>query len=228
MRPSVSRLFVTATDTGAGKTLVTCGLAVLLRRRGRAVRAVKPVSTGGVFPPPLGEDTLQLSAATGQAIDETTGWAFREPAAPPVAARAEGRSLDLAAVVAWVRDREQGGVLLVEGVGGLLCPLTDDAVIADLVAALGYPLLIVARRGLGTLNHTLLTVEAARRRGLDVVGVLLSETRPAGSLAEATAPDELRRRLDVPVLGVLPYREPIELGRVADDLAASGLGGLFG
>ncbi len=209
-------LFVTATDTAAGKTVTTATLAIFLRRMGRKVRALKPVASGGV----PGEDTLFLATATGWPAEEVTGWSFREPAAPPVAARAEGRSLNLDEIVAWVRDRERTDGLLVEGVGGLLCPLTEDAVIADLIAALGYPVLIVARRGLGTLNHTLLTVEAARRRGLVVVGVLVTETQPPTSLAEATAPEELRR-LGVPVLGVLPFRDPPEPEQLVETLVGT-------
>jgi dethiobiotin synthetase len=207
-------LFITATDTGAGKTVTTAALALLLRRRGKVVRAVKPVASGGV----PSEDTLLLAQVTGQNPEETTGWAFQEPAAPPVAARAEGCSLHLDEIVRWVRDREHSGVLLVEGVGGLLCPLTDATTVADLMVALRYPVLIVARRTLGTLNHTLLTVEAARRRGLDVCGVLVSEVQPVASLAEQTTLDELRSRLDVPVLGVVPYRQPADPERIADDL----------
>jgi dethiobiotin synthetase len=220
-RPPPSALFIAATDTGAGKTLATAALAILLRRHGRPVRVLKPVATGGL----PGEDALLLSRVTDQPVETISGWTFREPAAPPVAARAEGATLDLADMVEWVRvrePREPGELLLVEGVGGLLCPLTDEATVADLITALGYPVLLLARRGLGTLNHTLLTVEAARQRKIDVVGVLLTETQPATSLAEASAPEELARR-GVPVLGVLPHRQPPDPERLADDLAATSL-----
>jgi dethiobiotin synthetase len=98
-------------------------------------------------------------------------------------------------------------MLLVEGVGGLLCPLTESETVADLVRELALPLVIVARRSLGTLNHTLLTVEAARIRKLTVVGVVISETAPPAGLAEQTNVEELRRRLDVPLLGVVPYSD---------------------
>lgn len=97
-------------------------------------------------------------------------------------------------------------VLLIEGVGGLLCPLTEDKTIADLAVALGYPLLVVARTGLGTINHTLLTVEVARQRGLQVAGVVLNEAEP---LEESPGIGEngieIARRANVPVLGVVSY-----------------------
>ena len=104
---------------------------------------------------------------------------LKAPLAPPVAARLERVNLDFAGMKTaadWWQGRVE--VLLIEGVGGLLCPLTEDKTIADLAVALGYPLLVVARAGLGTINHTLLTVEAARHRGLQVAGVVLNEAEP--------------------------------------------------
>jgi dethiobiotin synthetase len=101
---------------------------------------------------------------------------------------------------------------LVEGVGGLLCPLTDTETVADLVQKLDLPLIVVARRSLGTLNHTLLTLEAAARRGLHVAGVVINETTPPQGLADETNVDELRRRITAPILAVVPHqpRPPID------------------
>jgi dethiobiotin synthetase len=202
-------LFVTGTDTGVGKTVVTCLLTRALRRQGRAVRVCKPVATGASREgsQPVSDDTRLLAeAADDPALEEITPWVFAEPAAPPVAARQVGVRLSLEAIAAAVRRRETAGAtLLVEGVGGLLCPLTDDALVADLARELGLPLVIVARRSLGTLNHTLLTVEAARTRGLAVAGVVVSETTPVEGLAEETNVEELGRRLPVPVLAVVPH-----------------------
>ncbi len=101
---------------------------------------------------------------------------------------------------------EPGSITLVEGVGGLLCPLTERETVADLARSLGLPLIVVARRSLGTLNHALLTLEVARHRSLPVAGIVVSETvRPSG-LAEETNIKELRKRIDVPLLAVLPYQ----------------------
>jgi dethiobiotin synthetase len=171
------------------------------------VRVSKPVATGAAE---MSEDTLRLAAAVGVSdpaeLEAITPWRFPEPAAPPVAARAVGVNLDLAQLVEAVRRQARDdAMLLVEGVGGLLCPLTERETVADLVRELGLPLVIVARRSLGTLNHTLLTVEAARSRSLDVAGVVISETTPPESMAERTNIDELRQRLDVPLLGVVPH-----------------------
>ena len=155
----------------------------------------------------LSDDTIQLAEAAGTSCDEVTPWAFPEPAAPPVAARLQGVSLALADIVEAVRARSRtGGVLLVEGVGGLLCPLTEHETVADLAAALALPMIVVARRSLGTLNHTLLTLESARRRGLSLAGVIVNETEPAEGTAAQTNVEELQRRIDVPLLAVVPHQ----------------------
>jgi dethiobiotin synthetase len=217
-------LFFTGTDTGVGKTFVTAGVARILRGRGYPCSVCKPVATGGRAAGGgwLSPDTEELAAAAGEPDwDQVTPWSFPDPVAPPVAARRCGVSLTLAGLAGAVRRRQRPGVpVLVEGVGGLLCPLTEAETVADLAAALGLPLVVVARRSLGTLNHTLLTVEAAGRRGLAVAGVVVSETVPPAGLAEATNVDELRRRLAVPILAVVPHqaapspRPPAELEAV--------------
>jgi dethiobiotin synthetase len=203
-------LFFTGTDTGVGKTYVTAAVAGILRRQGRAFRIRKPVATGAAWAGGrwLGDDTWRLAEAAGEPDPgRVTAYAFPEPAAPPVAARAAGVTLTLGMLAdAAAGNLEPGAALLVEGVGGLLCPLTERDTVADLAAALGLPLVVVARRALGTLNHTLLTLEAARARGLPVCGVVVSETTRPEGLAEATNVDELRRRAGVPVIAVAPHR----------------------
>ncbi len=219
---SLRGLFFTGTDTGAGKTFVVSAVARLLRAAGRAVRVSKPVATGARQDGAhwRSEDTLLLAVAAGvsghEECDAITPWALAEPAAPPVAARAAGVALDLHSLAEAVRKQARpDAMLLVEGVGGLLCPLTEEETVADLVQELGLPLVIVARRSLGTLNHTLLTVEAARRRNLAVAGVIISETVLVESFAERTNVEELRRRIDAPLLGVVPHGDE-QGGALAD------------
>jgi dethiobiotin synthetase len=209
-------LFFTGTDTGAGKTFVLSLVLRLLRSQHRPVAVCKPVATGAEQAQGrwLSDDTRQLAEAAGVAgrWDEVTPWSFPDPVAPPVAARRAGTSLKLADIVAAVQRRARPGVpLLVEGVGGLLCPLTDRETVADLAAELRLPLIVVARRALGTLNHTLLTLEVARGRNLPVAGVVLAETQPPSGLAEQTNVEELRRR-GVPVLTVVPHRSGAGFG----------------
>lgn len=208
---SLNGLFFVGTDTGVGKTFVTAAVTRLLRRQGRPVAVCKPVATGGQWDGEqwLCEDTVCLAGAAGIYGDWTrvTPWAFPDPLAPPVAAKRQGVELSIVGLAEAVRQRQQpASALLVEGVGGLLCPLTDRETVADLAAALGLPLVVVARRCLGTLNHTLMTLEVAFGRGLPVAGVVVSETVPPDGLASETNVQELQRRISVPLLAVIPHR----------------------
>jgi dethiobiotin synthetase len=217
-------LFVTATDTGVGKTYLTAMIARSLCASGVRVGAYKPVASGaernsdGTV---VWSDVRILREATGGHFedDRICPTRLEVPLAPPVAARREGTHLDfnhMCTGAAWWLGRVE--VLLVEGVGGLLCPLTEDKTIADLAVALGYPLLIVARLGLGTINHTLLTVEAARNRGLEIAGIVLNEAEPlASTLGTEENPGEIERRANAPVLGIVRHSEqsaPIDWRRL--------------
>jgi dethiobiotin synthetase len=207
-------LFITATDTGAGKTFVTAAVARIWRRQQRSFRVCKPVATGAESD--WSEDTCLLADAAGETdLRAVTPFTFAVPAAPPVAARLARTTLTLKEVSSAVRRLGTGGkAVLVEGVGGVLCPLTERETVADLAVELGLPLIVVARRGLGTLNHTLLTVEAAERRGLRVAGVVVTETTPVRSVAEETNVEELRRRLDVPLLAVVAHQSDAACGAI--------------
>lgn len=218
-------LFFTGTDTGVGKTHVVAALARLLRQQGRGVRVSKPVATGAdrVEGRWLAQDTVRLAWAAGmtQCLESITPWSFAEPAAPVVAARRAGVPLSIEALaVAALAQGTNDGILLVEAVGGLLCPLTERETVADLAVHVGLPLVVVVRRSLGTLNHTLLTLEAAAARGLRVAGIVVNETSRPEGLAEETNVEELRRRCAAPVLAVMPHRpEPeTEDGSVLADV----------
>ena len=201
-------LFITGTDTGVGKTHITAEIIRALVRDGKRVGVCKPISSGGI------DDATSLMAALGERVelDLINPIRLSEPLAPPVAARLAGVSLTLADVLAATsqtidRFRSTTDLMMIEGVGGLLCPLTDGSTVADLAIALDYPLVIVARRGLGTLNHTLLTLEAAQRRSLRVAGLILNGSEPTmNALAEQTAADELSRRIGpIPILAEVAH-----------------------
>ncbi len=207
-------LFITGTDTGVGKTYWTASILGHLRRAEVAAGVVKPVVSGRSDPPDGQDDTSVLAEALGQPVapERISPLSFVEPLAPPVAARRAGRPLLLEDVLrvtrealAWWEPRSE--IVLVEGVGGLLCPLAEGATVADLAEALDYPLLIVARRGLGTLNHTLLTLAWAQHRGLRVAGVILNGAEPTRDpLAEQTNAEELTHWLGtVPLLADCPH-----------------------
>lgn len=172
-------LFITGTDTGVGKTHIACGLARALAAAGVRVGVMKPVETG--VPDGIGPDTAALmeAAQSRASADLVCPYTYKMPASPLVAARAEGDTVLparlLAAYADLYADRQ---VMLVEGAGGWAVPIADRFDMGDLAAALGLPVLVVARRSLGTVNHTRLTVDAVRARGLSVAGVVLNGPEP--------------------------------------------------
>ncbi len=202
-------LFITGTDTGVGKTHIACEIVRELRAVGHRVGAFKPACSGAMIDAdgqPYWDDVERLCDALGRDVsdDQLCPQRFLAPLAPPVAARQEGRTVDLGAfergLDAW---RFECDIVIVEGAGGLLCPLTDEWTMADLAAQFGLPLLIVARLGLGTINHTLLTVEVARKRGLPLAGIVFNEPMPTTTDdSSATNVAEIAVRCDVPVLAI--------------------------
>jgi dethiobiotin synthetase len=215
-------LFVTATDTGVGKTVVTAALAHLLRERGLAVGICKPVQSGNLAEDPEGDAALLArlggfdTLAAGVCV-----YAFAAPLAPRVAAEREGRRVELDPILERVRRLEAShDAVLVEGAGGLLVPLAEGLTIADLAARLGYALVVVARPGLGTVNHTALTVTVARSLGLDVAGVILNGPGDPNDESEADNPRLIEELAKVTVLGRTPWLGgPLSAPKVAAELA---------
>jgi len=171
-------LFVTGTDTEVGKTVVAAAVCAALAARGERVAAFKPVVTGMDEEPgewPRDHELLARSASAGQAPSDVTSLTFGPPVSPHYAAEQAGMTLEPAELVRAARRAADGAdVLVCEGVGGLLVPLTPGYFVRDLAIALGLPLLIAARPGLGTINHTLLTLEAARAAGLSPAAVVIT------------------------------------------------------
>jgi dethiobiotin synthetase len=169
-------LFVTATDTGVGKSVLSACLLASMAAEGLSVRAFKPVVTGieepaeGAWP----ADHELLARAAGQSPGEVSPLLFGPATSPHLAAEMAGETIDPAAVIGHARAAGEGATLIAEGVGGLLVPLTAAYSICDLACDLGLPVVIAARPGLGTINHTLLTLRAAREAGLDVRAVVLT------------------------------------------------------
>lgn len=207
-------LFVTGTDTGVGKTFVSRALLTAWRGRGLAAGVMKPCETGCEGPQdervPLDATSLLAAAGSDQSLDEVCPFRFRNPVAPAVAAEMEDGAFSFReALRIFETIRAAHPVTLVEGAGGLLVPFESSRTTADLALEMGLPVLIVARIGLGTINHTGLTVEAARSRGLEVMGVVFNrcespETHPPGP-DEAHNPATVSRLFDVPVLGNIPH-----------------------
>jgi len=203
-------VFVTGTDTGVGKTVVAAGLALVLRDAGFDVGVMKPVVTGcrsrrGKF---VSEDVEYLVSACGcdDERDLVSPYMLREPLAPEVAAGLQNVRIDIRKIIrAFGALRRRHDVLIVEGAGGLFVPIKPKYFMIELVTAMSVPLIVVARPGLGTINHTLLSCEVARAREIDVVGVVINNYAERPSLAERTNPDVLRRYARAPLLGIMPH-----------------------
>lgn len=203
----MNAVFVTGTDTGCGKTAVGCALARSVRASARRVRVLKPIETGCA---PLPADALALAEAAGDdaPLERLCPYRLALPAAPEVAARAEGAKLELAPIrAALARARADADLVIVEGAGGLLVPIAPGLDMAGLAAALELPVLVATRATLGTINHTRLTLEAAAARGLRVVGLVVSHTTPQLSPADRRNLDLLLEALPVPFLGELAHGE---------------------
>lgn len=204
--------FVTGTDTGVGKTIVAGALARLLTVMGYRPGVFKPIATGCRRDLHLGlvsEDAEFLAHCADSPHDLSTINPVRYPGdlAPMVAAERQGVPVNWPAIdEAWLRIRSSTDWQVVEGAGGLLTPIERQSFMADLAARLALPLVIVARPGLGTINHTLLTLEAARRRSLPVAAVVINGYRPgSATLAEETNPEAISRcaGIDIPI--VVPF-----------------------
>lgn len=200
-------LFVTATGTDLGKTYLSAALVRHLRRAGRPVEVLKPVMSGFDPAAPEASDAGRLLAALGRAVtpsalDAVAPLRFSAPLAPNMAARREGRRLMLAEILEVCRSARArtGAPLIVEGVGGIMSPVAEDATCLDWVAALGCPSLLVAGTYLGAISHALTAVAALASRGLALTAVVANETRGSTvPLGETCA--EMRRFLPgVPVL----------------------------
>ncbi len=222
-------VFVTGTDTGAGKTVVAAALAAALAAAGERVAAFKPAVTGLDEPadPDWPRDhELLAAAAGGLAPDRVAPRTFGPPVSPHLAAELAGEPLDPAALVAAARAAAGGAdVLAAEGVGGLLVPLTPGYTVRDLAVDLALPVVIAARPGLGTISHTLLTLEAARAAGLEVRAVVMTPWPDEPSPMERSNRETVARLGAATVLGLPPIArgEPALLAEAGAGLEPAAL-----
>ena len=179
-------VFVTGTGTGVGKTVVAAVLAQTLLAAGKTVAVFKPAVTGlDEEPAPADHELLRLAAGSAQSDEEIAPYRYGPPASPHLAASMAGEEIESARLLETARAAATSADMLVcEGVGGLLVPLAGHYLVRDLAVDLGYPLVVAAAPGLGTINHTLLTLEAARSAGLEVATVVLTPWPAAPSEIE--------------------------------------------
>ena len=216
-------LFVTGTDTGVGKTVLAAAIAAALREAGVAVSTLKPVMTG-LDEPACAEwphDHELLARVVRRRPNEVAPLTFGPAVSPHLAAELSEEPVSGESIEASVRQAATGSeAVVVEGVGGLLVPLSSTYDVRDLARALGMPLVIAARPGLGTINHTLLTLESARLAGLEVAGVVLTPWPPDPGTIERSNLETIARlgNVDVATLAAIERAEPELLGHAGRSL----------
>ena len=201
-------IFITGTGTEIGKTVIAGGLAASLKQAGMNVGVMKPISTGDT----ADAQFLKHAAQVDDELSLINPIYLRHPLAPSVAARIEGREIDVSCVeTAFAALQQKYDFVIVEGVGGIAVPIRDEFLVVHLIKRLQLPILIVAQVGLGTLNHTLLTVAYARQFELQITGIVLNGLRAeTAGLAEATNPAEIENLTGVPVIGTVPYQKRLD------------------
>ncbi|MCC6423957.1 MAG: dethiobiotin synthase [Phycisphaerales bacterium] len=217
-------LFVTGTDTGVGKTIVAAALANWFDRRGALVGVCKPIATGCAHRREglVSEDAELLAhcANTRQPLDIVCPQRYAEPLAPAVAAKRANQPVDWT-VVQRSMDliTQESDRMIIEGVGGVLVPLDDRNTVLDLMAWLDIPAVVVARAALGTINHTLLTLQALRKNGIRIAGVVINGY-PAESpgIAEETNPHIIERWGKTKILCILPQVQQLQMPHLPADI----------
>lgn len=201
-------IFITGTDTGVGKTVVSAGLAMALRNRGMRVGVMKPVATGCFGDGRLvSADAVYLfEAAENEYAPLTSPVRFRNPVAPSIASIYEQKEVDLNSIrKAYHELQKHYDYLIVEGIGGMLVPIKKNYLVANMIREMNLPVLIVSHVSLGAINHTLLTVDSALIRGFLIKGIIFNRAPLVNySLAELTNPRVIHELTGLPVLGTLP------------------------
>ncbi|HBC86761.1 MAG TPA: dethiobiotin synthase [Lentisphaeria bacterium] len=220
---NVKYFFVTGTGTGVGKTIATAGLAALFSSSGRKVAVMKPVQTG--LCESIGDLEVIRSIAPGlvRLPDKIScPYSFSLPASPALAASVENKTISPAKILAaYHKCISYPGIdtLLVEGAGGLMVPVKDRILMIDLISLLKIPAILVADAGLGTLNHSLLSIEAMKRRKIRIAGIILNRMPKNPGVLEKDNIRTLERLSEIPVIAVIEtINSPVKSARFADEL----------
>lgn len=210
-------IFITGTDTGVGKTVISAGLAMALKNRGMRVGVMKPIATGCFGDGRLiSADAVYLfEAAENEYAPLTSPVRFRNPVAPSIASIYEQKEIDLDVIRNAYRDLQKYyDYLIIEGIGGMLVPIKKNYLVANLIREMDLPIVIVSHVSLGAINHTLLTIDSALIRGFPIKGVVFNRAPLVNySLAELTNPRVIHELTGIPVLGTLPNIEDLDVER---------------
>lgn len=225
-----SGYFITGTDTGVGKTIVTAAILRSFIKKGFKVGAMKVIETGclnkdGILLPSDGM-FLRDMAEMSETLDLITPIKLENPLSPLVASRLEETEIELDKIFkAFEILKKKYDYIIVEGVGGLMVPLIEQEkkksknyyFVRDLIKDLGLPVIIVTKPSLGTINHCLLTLEALKVKKIPVKGFIINFSTPAkNDIAEKTNPEILKELMDIPLLGVMPYLEDLNKDAIGD------------
>jgi dethiobiotin synthetase len=222
--PEKPGLFITGTDTCVGKTLIAGAIARILADGGRKVGVFKPIATGcrhsreGLISSDA--EFLAYCSDCDYPLSVVNPVGYTTPAAPVVSADYEHREVDFEQISStYSYICQSSGLVIVEGIGGLRVPITEDVDVLDLAAGLGLPVVIVSRAQLGTINHTLLTIDALRSKNLKIAGVIINGYDASeAEAAEVTAPQVIARCGNVNVLAIVPFDETVDVeeGRLGE------------
>lgn len=224
----VSALFITGTDTGVGKSVFTSYLALKYLDKGKKVAISKPIQTGN------DKDTDLLKTLTNNKIPVFNTYSFLLPAAPSVAAKAENKTIEIKKIISDIKSfEEKFDCVIVEGIGGIAVPISevrdqksevrknsqlpassphpDFYLVADLIKELNYPVIVVTRPSLGTINHSVLTIEFARQKQLNILGFIISGyDEDTNDPVIKTAPDIISNTTKADCLMQIPFFKPLD------------------
>ena len=215
--PKRKGLFVTGTDTGVGKTLIAGAIAKILSDKGLKVGVFKPIATGchrrweGLVS--IDSEFLAHCANSDLSLATITPVGYVTPAAPIVSAACDGSAIDFDRIAAAYKDIcESSEIVIVEGIGGVRVPLTIEFDLLDLAVEFGLPVVIIARPNLGTINHTLMTIDCVRAAELKIAGVVINGyDATKAAVAEDTAEQVITQCSGVNVLSVVPFDETVDI-----------------
>lgn len=201
-------IFITGTDTNVGKTVIAAGLAGALKNKGCKTGVMKAIQSGagvrnGLLYSPDAEFMLKLTGNIDE-IGLVCPYILKEAMAPGIAAEIEGIDVDLDIIKKAYHELEKRhDIVIIEGAGGIAVPVTKKLLISDLIRFLDIPIIIVARAGLGTINHTFLTIEYAKSLGIKIIGVIINDYR--GGIVEERNPGIIADMTGIPILGIIPH-----------------------
>lgn len=200
-------IFVTGTDTNVGKTVIAAGLAGALKNKGYSIGVMKAVQSGagmrnGTLYSPDAEFMVKV-VETKDGMELICPYLLKEAMAPGVAAEIEGISIEIDIIKnAYMELKKKHDIVIVEGAGGIAVPVKKEFLVSDLIKYMEIPAIIVARAGLGTINHTVLTIEHAKRSGIKIMGIIMNNYR--GGSVEDKNPGIIKELTGIPISGIIP------------------------